>query len=308
MRLGRLVVGAWLCLTAFMFFAPTASAQGASEAATGCASPAEIAAARQLYNQGVDAAGGERWAEAVELFERSYRLCERPLTLLNLAASLPHLNRLVESIQLYRTWLARANSRSIRQHGDRVENEIHTLEARLGHVVIELSGGALNPSDQLRLDDQPVGSEVLGVRMEVDPGEHAVRLTRGAETCSSQAVTVPEGADQHISVEVCPDSVLPPEQIDTDSDGIADPADRCVTEPEDRDSYQDEDGCPDAGGRVNPFDTGAGGDGTVPVLIGVGVGVAVATAVIVTVIVATSNNGSVTQQPYCGSLMWCAEF
>lgn len=37
----------------------------------------------------------------------------------------------------------------------------------------------------------------------------------------------------------------PPPVMDTDGDGILDPDDRCVTEPEDVDSFQDSDGCPD---------------------------------------------------------------
>jgi outer membrane protein OmpA-like peptidoglycan-associated protein len=37
----------------------------------------------------------------------------------------------------------------------------------------------------------------------------------------------------------------PEEPKDTDGDGILDPDDKCPTEPEDKDSFQDEDGCPD---------------------------------------------------------------
>jgi OmpA-OmpF porin, OOP family len=36
-----------------------------------------------------------------------------------------------------------------------------------------------------------------------------------------------------------------PKIIDTDHDGIPDPLDKCPTEPEDKDGFQDEDGCPD---------------------------------------------------------------
>ena len=32
---------------------------------------------------------------------------------------------------------------------------------------------------------------------------------------------------------------------DTDNDGIPDPTDRCIDEPEDQDDFDDEDGCPD---------------------------------------------------------------
>ena len=37
----------------------------------------------------------------------------------------------------------------------------------------------------------------------------------------------------------------PPSSVDTDSDGITDAADKCPSEPEDRDGFEDLDGCPD---------------------------------------------------------------
>jgi OOP family OmpA-OmpF porin len=37
----------------------------------------------------------------------------------------------------------------------------------------------------------------------------------------------------------------PPKPLDTDGDGIPDKTDKCPTEPEDKDGFQDEDGCPD---------------------------------------------------------------
>ncbi|QSQ27964.1 OmpA family protein [Pyxidicoccus parkwayensis] len=42
-----------------------------------------------------------------------------------------------------------------------------------------------------------------------------------------------------------PEHVAPPAPVDTDGDGLMDPQDRCPTEPEDKDGFQDEDGCPD---------------------------------------------------------------
>ena len=52
----------------------------------------------------------------------------------------------------------------------------------------------------------------------------------------------------------------PPEPGDQDGDGILDPVDRCVTEPEDHDGHEDEDGCPetedtDGDGLVDSSDT-----------------------------------------------------
>jgi hypothetical protein len=43
----------------------------------------------------------------------------------------------------------------------------------------------------------------------------------------------------------CPAPVAPPPASDRDHDGIPDDADRCPDQPEDKDGFQDEDGCPD---------------------------------------------------------------
>ena len=39
--------------------------------------------------------------------------------------------------------------------------------------------------------------------------------------------------------------VVPPIPVDTDGDGIPDAVDKCPTQPEDKDGFEDEDGCPD---------------------------------------------------------------
>ena len=41
------------------------------------------------------------------------------------------------------------------------------------------------------------------------------------------------------------DKPAPPAIADTDKDGLLDPDDKCVTEPEDKDAFEDSDGCPD---------------------------------------------------------------
>jgi OmpA-OmpF porin, OOP family len=46
-------------------------------------------------------------------------------------------------------------------------------------------------------------------------------------------------------IDKCSDVPLPPEDPDTDGDGIPDSRDACRLEPEDKDGYLDEDGCPE---------------------------------------------------------------
>jgi OOP family OmpA-OmpF porin len=53
------------------------------------------------------------------------------------------------------------------------------------------------------------------------------------EKCRKRAVEVPE--PRRVVVKI----------LDTDGDGIPDDKDKCPTEPEDKDGFQDEDGCPD---------------------------------------------------------------
>src|SRR5215813_3660857 len=50
--------------------------------------------------------------------------------------------------------------------------------------------------------------------------------------------TEPEDKDGFQDDDGCPDP-------DNDRDGIPDPNDKCPTEPEDKDGFEDEDGCPD---------------------------------------------------------------
>ncbi len=60
----------------------------------------------------------------------------------------------------------------------------------------------------------------------------------GAPDDSDGCSTVPEDRDGYEDSDGCPDP-------DNDSDGVPDASDRCVNEPEDRDGFEDADGCPD---------------------------------------------------------------
>jgi OOP family OmpA-OmpF porin len=53
-----------------------------------------------------------------------------------------------------------------------------------------------------------------------------------------QCQAVPEDFDSFEDVDGCPD-------LDNDSDGIVDTSDKCVVEPEDKDGHEDDDGCPE---------------------------------------------------------------
>jgi outer membrane protein OmpA-like peptidoglycan-associated protein len=90
-----------------------------------------------------------------------------------------------------------------------------TLDASYGELMIGLS---FNPKSR---------SETTAVVEDPDPDKDGV-LGRN-DACPTEAGTNPDG---------CPTR-------DTDNDGIMDAADKCVSEPETVNTFQDEDGCPD---------------------------------------------------------------
>ncbi len=85
------------------------------------------------------------------------------------------------------------------------------------------------------------------------PAEPVVECLSGCRVqmsvCSTEA-TVLEGVRETIKQiecdpRCCDGEQVPMSAIDADADGIADDADKCPDEPEDRDGFQDDDGCPD---------------------------------------------------------------
>src|SRR5215472_10271853 len=60
----------------------------------------------------------------------------------------------------------------------------------------------------------------------------------GIVDSSDQCILEPEDKDGYLDDDGCPDP-------DNDADGIVDTADKCPNEPEDYDGFQDDDGCPD---------------------------------------------------------------
>ncbi|NOK08044.1 Ig-like domain-containing protein [Corallococcus exercitus] len=92
----------------------------------------------------------------------------------------------------------------------------------------------------------------------LDPDDDNDGIPDVSDTCPTEPETVNGERDE----DGCPDTVpeakpatdsaappaaltLPPAPVDTDGDGLPDPEDRCPTEAEDQDGFEDEDGCPD---------------------------------------------------------------
>jgi outer membrane protein OmpA-like peptidoglycan-associated protein len=121
--------------------------------------------------------------------------------------------------------------------------------------------GVRSPNDALASDDDVLGHLGLGVKIKVSEGfalraegrvlrapqagnqegtNHFAILLGGSFALGRRTSRPPTAAPAP-----APAASIEPAPADTDGDGVVDGADRCPDQPEDRDSFEDEDGCPD---------------------------------------------------------------
>lgn len=191
----------------------------------------ETAAARRLFRQGLAAARGGEWAEAVASFERSYAIAPRPNTLLNLAGAQAQTGALVAATESYRRFLAEATGRRSRRLRARAAAELEELEGRLAHLTVTVDG--LTESDSVRLDGEELSRALLGVDFPVDPGARVLLVRRGARDLVREELTLAEGERRDVSLDATPNlevsvdarpGELPPSALEADPPGDDDTA------------------------------------------------------------------------------------
>lgn len=108
-------------------------------------------------------------------------------------------------------------------------------------------GHVVQPDDQPRPEDAQFVSAGLAVAVRLPeerpaPAQPPVVDTDrdGVIDWEDRCVQIPEDRDQFEDHDGCP-------EIDNDRDGLADARDRCPSQAETRNQYQDDDGCPDEG-------------------------------------------------------------
>lgn len=127
--------------------------------------------------------------------------------------------------------------------------ELATAEANLEFALGELEqGSSFRANEHVRASDDAAKRALL-MSKECGPKQVLIReqqVVRIDET-DRDGDGVPDSVDQ------CPSLPGPPENKgcpleapkDRDADGIPDSVDKCVDQPEDKDGFQDEDGCPE---------------------------------------------------------------
>lgn len=131
------------------------------------------AAARTLFEEGRGHSSAERWVEALDAFQRSRAIVERPATVFNIAAVLVRLGRAKEAMETVDRFLAISDARAdvaMRRSADAVRL---TAEASLRHVVLRIAPEGA----RVEIDGRPIDSAGTMRSMTLDPGAHAVAVT-----------------------------------------------------------------------------------------------------------------------------------
>jgi hypothetical protein len=242
---------AFLAVIAVLTLAPAVHAQDATTATT--ATPADpipapgVVEAQAMFRHAVELGDQDRWAEALELFRRSYALVQRPSTQFNVGFALFHLGHLREAIAIFDTYLAGTEGDTSELHAEAVRRR---AEAVASLATLDV---AIDPPDAtLRVDGQTDPSTGATRTLTLDPGRHLVLATAPGHLEAQREVSLLSGEQHHEQI-----------ALDVDPAFVADEqGDEQVAVPLERD----------------PVFWIALAAGVVAVGVGVGVGVGVATS------------------------------
>ena len=168
--------------------------------AHGQESASEVAMARRLFREGVDAARRRQWLDARTAFERSYELSPRPITLLNLAGAQAEVGLLVEASEGYQRFLSNPGTRSER-HVPEARRALDALLPRIAHLRLRVDD--LTDGHRLEIDGREVSHAVVDGDLPLNPGEHEI-VVRGhdGEEAARTTVTVDEGESRNVRMRV----------------------------------------------------------------------------------------------------------
>ena len=162
---GALVLGAVLAAPTRSFAQPT---------------PEELAAARQLFNEGKELEKQKSYEGALEKFKKVAGVKMTPQVRFHIALCEENLGHLVEAINgfaLAAEEAKRAGSTAteVAENGPR---RAEALRGRVPTLLLDVTGKVL--TSKILLDGAPVAASLLGVAMPIDPGDHAVEVRDAA--------------------------------------------------------------------------------------------------------------------------------
>jgi hypothetical protein len=160
----------------------------------------QSAAARALFEEGVELADRGEWQDAADRFARSLSLRESPVVAYNLASALVHVDRLVEASELLQGVVRDESAPAAAR--DAARALLDQVQPRLARLTVHLEGDPTGAA--LVIDERVIPSEMVGVAVPADPGIRFVRAVRDEDIVAEQEVDLAEGSSAEVRLEVPP--------------------------------------------------------------------------------------------------------
>lgn len=216
-----LLISATCC--ALMQALPARAQQTPAPGGGGAAQPSEneIALARQLFREGVAAAGEGQWERARIAFQRAYELYAHPITLLNLAGAQAQTGRLVQGTESYRRFLREATTGAPAAHRADAERALREIDTRVPKMRLEIDG-LDQETDVILLDEREVSFAALEAELPVDPGAHVLVIRRGEEEVNRETFSIAERQVREVRVTITAPRIEPiPDAEELDEEEVA---------------------------------------------------------------------------------------
>jgi PEGA domain len=175
-----------LLVTALLTISPRAFAQ---------ASDADRAAARELFNKGVELQNQQKFPEALDHFERSQKVVNAPTIYLHVGQCQAALGRLVEATEAFRQAINFQLPANPPAPFVAAQNEATTQLAAISPRLPELKI-TVQPKDiptlTVTVDDQAVNSALVGISRPTNPGTHKVTASAPGYTKAEKTIDLKE--------------------------------------------------------------------------------------------------------------------
>jgi hypothetical protein len=184
-----------LLVTAVLTFSPRVSAQ----------TDADRAAARELFNKGVELQNQQKFADALDHFERSQKVVNAPTIYLHVGQCQAALGHLVEATEAFRQAVNFQLPANPPAPFVAAQNEATTQLATISPRIPELKITVLPkdiPTLTVTVDDVPVNAALVGVSRPTNPGQHKVSATAPGYSKAEKMVDLKEKQKLEITLSI----------------------------------------------------------------------------------------------------------
>jgi hypothetical protein len=167
-------------------------------------SPADTAAARELFVEGSTLAEQGRWDEARERFERSLRLKRASLTLYSLGVAERQTGRLVEARESFLAFLSEAPTPATKPFERPAREALEELNKRIARIRVKVIPPGV-PGLTIDVDGVPLHPAMFDQPRPINPGAHSVTIAAPGYRPNTMRQNAEEGEEVIATLSIEPD-------------------------------------------------------------------------------------------------------